>query len=110
MKRITFAVDENGNPLGEAHHNAKLTDEDVELIRDIYDEGLVGYKTLAKVFGVSKGTIYDIVNFRRRVTTPAGYRTVDAETRRKPVPKSRLKQLGIEYAPPELDEDWDNSH
>lgn len=109
MKRITIAVDENGNPLGEAHHRAKLTDEDVEVIRDIYDEGMVGYATLAKVFEVSKGTIYDIVNFRRRVTTPAGYRTVEASAR-KPVPKSKLKQLGIEYEPPELDEDWDNSH
>ena len=109
VKRYTYAVDEFGHPLGEAHHNAKLSDADVEFIRDIYDEGMASYGTLAHVFGVSKATIRNIVTFRKRATTPAGYRTVEA-SKRKPLPKDRLAQLGVEYEVPELDEDWDNSH
>lgn len=92
MKKITFGVDDKGNVLGEARHRAKLSDADVELIRDIYDEGLASYATLAGVFGVKKATIYDIVNFRRRATTPAAYKTVLA-AERKPMPKDRLEQL-----------------
>lgn len=108
-KKITYAVDEFGNPLGEAHHRAKLTDADVEFIRDIYDEGMTSYGTLAKVFGVSKAQIRNIITFRRRATTIAAYRTVD-EAKRRSLPKDRLMQFGVECGPPELDEDWDNSH
>lgn len=109
MRRVTFGVDEKGNPLGEAHHRAKLSDDDVELIRDIYEEGMASYSTLAKVFAVSKETIRDIVTFRRRASTPSAFRTVK-ESARRPVPKSRLVQLGIEIENEPRDEDWDNSH
>lgn len=109
QRRVTYAVDEKGNPLGEAHHRAKLTDADAELIRDIYDEGMASYSTLAIVFGVKKETIRDIVTFRRRATTPAGYRTVDASERR-PLPKSRLAQLGVDEKAVETNEDFDNDH
>lgn len=108
-KKITYAVDEFGNPLGEAHHCAKLTDADVEFIRDIYDEGMTSYGTLAKVFGVSKAQIRNIITFRRRATTPAAYRTVE-KNKRRPLPKDRLIQLGVDYETPELDEDWDNNY
>lgn len=103
-RRIIYGVDEKGNRLGEAHQRAKLSDEDVELIRAIYEEGMESMSTLAQVFGVGKTTIADIINFRRRATTPAGYRTVTEDQFKKPLPKSRLKQLGIEIEPVT---DWD---
>jgi len=93
VKKITFGVVESGHAIGEAHHRARLSDADVELIRDIYEEGMESYSTLAHVFGVSKETIRDIVTFRRRASTPAAYRTVE-EGKRRPAPKSRLEQLG----------------
>lgn len=106
MKRITFGVDEYGNPLGEAHHRAKLSDADVELIRDIYEEGMESYSTLGHVFGVSKELIRDIVKYRRRATTPSDYRTVE-EGKRRPVPKSRLAQLGVDENALDSLEDFD---
>lgn len=96
--KMTIAVDEYGNPLGEHHHRAKLSDEDVELIRDIYDEGMESYASIAHVFGVSRETVRDIVKFRRRATTPAGYRTVE----KRATPKSRLEQLLTDEAPDSL--------
>lgn len=108
-RMITVAVVESGHRIGQAHLRAKLSDDDIELIRDIYDEGMVGYGTLAKAFNVPKWYIRDIVTFRRRAASPAAFKTVPEDPRR-PVPVSRLKQLGIDTAPPELDEDWDNSH
>lgn len=108
-KRITFGVDEKGNRLGEAHQRAKLSDADVDLIRDIYEEGMESLSQIAKVFGVHKATIADIVHFRRRSTTPHGYKTVDEGLMH--IPKSRLEQLGItsDEVDDPLDE-WDQSH
>lgn len=108
-KRITYPVAESGKAIGEHHHRAKLSDADVELIRDIYDEGMVSYATLAKVFQVSKATIYDIVTFRRRATSPAGYKNTE-EGKRRPVPRSRLEELGIDPNTMELEDDWDDNH
>ncbi len=47
---------------GEAHHMAKLTDDDVRLIRHL--AGAVSHRKLARRFGVSKGNITFIVQGR----------------------------------------------
>jgi hypothetical protein len=39
---------------GEAHRSAKLTEEDVRLVRKIYDAGLSSYYALSKIYGVTK--------------------------------------------------------
>ena len=74
-KRINIAVGERGIPLGENHPGAKLTDRQVEHMRDLYEEGLVGYKTLARWFKCSRDTARGICMFRRRATTPVGWKT-----------------------------------
>ena len=109
-KRITYGVDEKGNRLGEAHQHATLSDDDVELIRDIYEEGMESMATLAHVFGVKKSTIQGIVTYRRRATTPSGYRTVHEHQLKKPLPKSRLLQLGIDLEEIQSLEDFDENH
>lgn len=80
-KRIDFAVNEQGLPIGEAHHNAKLSDAQVEIIRDLYEEGFVSYRSLALTFGVSREAIADICKYRRRACTPVAYksRTIEVD-------------------------------
>lgn len=95
MAKVHYAVSDRGHPIGEAHHRAKLCDADVELIRDIYDEGMASHQILANVFGVSRHTINAIINFKKRATSPMGYRSAHPSDRR-PVPKSRLMQLCLE--------------
>ena len=51
---------------GEEHHNAALTDAQVERIRAMHDEGGWSYGALAEKFEVAKSTIFDICSFRRR--------------------------------------------
>ena len=51
---------------GEEHHNAVLSSADVELIRQLYEEGFHSYKVLAEKFEVAKSTIRDVVKYRRR--------------------------------------------
>lgn len=74
-RRKDVAVGERGVPLGEDHPGAKLTDEQVEHMRELYEEGLVGYRALAKAFGVSRDTARQICIFRRRATTPVDWKT-----------------------------------
>lgn len=74
-RRVDIAVGERGVPIGEHHPGAKLTDEQVDYMRELHEEGLVGYKTLGRFFGVSWNTVKDICKFRRRATTPVGWKS-----------------------------------
>ena len=67
-QRLVVGVNAKGLPVGQYHHKAKLTDEEVDRIRDLYEEGFLGYGALAKAFNVAKKTIHDIVTYRRRST------------------------------------------
>lgn len=79
-KRIRIGVAGPRNtPIGEHHPKAKLSDEEVELIRAIHEEGFLGYKAIARAFGVSKGFVRNVVKFRRRACTPDDYKTVEVE-------------------------------
>lgn len=46
---------------GDKHHNAKLTDEEVEEIRRIYQDGGINQGQLAILFGVSQALVSKIV-------------------------------------------------
>lgn len=71
QKARLVAVNERGHRIGETHHWAKLTQVQVDEIRDRYEAGRdgegpkVGYQTLAKAYGVSKSTIRQVVNYTR---------------------------------------------
>lgn len=62
-------VTEKGHRAGETHPCAKLTDEQVDLIREQHDQG-IGYRRLARMFDTPKSTIRDIVLCRRRYAVP----------------------------------------
>lgn len=73
----TVALNDIDYRVGETHHNVlsaakPLSDADVERIRDEYEAHPlghpehVGYRALAKKWGVSKRTIRDIVEYKRR--------------------------------------------
>jgi len=52
--------------LGEKHHNAKLTNGEVELMRSMYEGGGWSYGKLAEKFDVHKATVQWIITFRIR--------------------------------------------
>ena len=51
-----------GHRVGQDHHRAKLTDEQVRQLRQDHDNDLGGYGTLAKKYGIAPSTARDIVN------------------------------------------------
>jgi hypothetical protein len=62
-------VNERGYRIGESHHNAKLTDSQVDLAFCMKETGL-GYGAIAKLMGVSKSTMRDILTLKNRWQKP----------------------------------------
>jgi len=75
-QRKVVAVNEKGAPIGEGHHRAKLTDQDIEWILELHHEHGLGYGTLAVKFEVSKSTVRDVIKGRIRAQIPAAYKTL----------------------------------
>lgn len=84
-KKKIIALDEKGNRVGESHHNAKLSDEQVDWVRTLYEEGFVGARTLAMMcwvlwgVQVSREWVFMVCKYRRRACTPERYKTVYVE-------------------------------
>ena len=74
MKRV-YNLNAGGLRVGESHQRAKLTDQEVDQIRELHEAGM-SYKQLALIFGVGKSTIQDIITCKCRAQTVAGYRVV----------------------------------
>lgn len=74
MRKV--AVNEEGLRIGEDHPNAKLSDADVDLIRDLHEEDCLTYETLAEKFEVSKWAIGRICRYERRAQTPSSHKRV----------------------------------
>ena len=77
-RKIYVAVDENGVRIGETHGNAKLSDKQVDEIRDLREAGGPGsrYRDLAEKFAVPKETIAKICQYQRRATAIAGWKVI----------------------------------
>ncbi|MFJ1253410.1 helix-turn-helix domain-containing protein [Cupriavidus sp. CuC1] len=75
MVKRMVAINDQGLRIGEDHQNAKLTDSDVERIRQLHGEGL-SYRTLADKFEVSKSLIALICRWERRAQTAKNWRAV----------------------------------
>lgn len=74
--RKVVAVNDRGRLIGEHHQNAKLTDAQVDEMRDLREDQGVTYAELSKRFCVPKSTVADICKYRRRAQTPARWKTV----------------------------------
>lgn len=70
-----IAVNERGLRIGEDHQHAKLTDGEVELIRQL-NEGGMGYARIAMKFDISKSAVAAICRYERRGQTVAGFKPV----------------------------------
>ena len=75
MLTRTVGVNDIGRRVGDSHHNAKLTDGDVELLLALHAEGW-GYRRLAAKFEISKRHVRDIINGKRRGQVATTWRRV----------------------------------
>lgn len=73
--KVLVPVNERGLRIGQYHHNARLTDADVELIRQLADSGM-RHSVIAEKFEISRYTVGRICRSERRAQTPARWITV----------------------------------
>lgn len=71
----TVAVNDQGQRIGEDHHNARYTDGEIEMVLKLRDEGM-GYATIAKLVEMPKSTVQYICNGSRRGQHVAKWKTV----------------------------------
>lgn len=76
MKRFV-ALNERNRRIGEGHANAKLTNEDVDLILQLREDGL-SLGVIAEKFEVGKAAIWKICAGHRRCQLPARWVAVNA--------------------------------
>lgn len=69
------AVNEHGARIGEDHPLAKWTNEQVDLVFELRDQGW-GYKRIVNATGMPKRTVRDICNGRRRCQYPDRWKRV----------------------------------
>lgn len=81
-RRRMVAVNDRGHIIGEDHPMARLSDEDVALMRALHDEGLSS-AMIARKFEVDRRTAHSIITYRRRAETAFGY-VVPKRLRRRP--------------------------
>tara|TARA_R100001015_G_C4620986_1_gene178076 strand:- start:319 stop:594 length:276 start_codon:yes stop_codon:yes gene_type:complete len=75
LTREYIAVNSEGYRIGSSHHNCKISDQTIDAIRDLNEEGL-GYGTLSTIFNLPRGTIAKICKYQIRGQTPDRYKTV----------------------------------
>lgn len=76
MARRVVAVNERGARIGEYHTNAKLTDREVDLIRELHEDAGYSYGLIQDWFPVSKSAIAFICRYERRAQTPDRWKTI----------------------------------
>lgn len=68
-------ITEGGHRLGEGHPNCKHSDELVEQVRQMRDDGAT-YRQICHALCLPKSTVRDFVTYKRRACTVAGFRRV----------------------------------
>lgn len=82
MKACIVGVNENGQRVGEDHPRAKLTNHEIDLIRELAEERdargrrVWGRRRLARKFDCSTWTIQSILEERCRLQTAVEFRRV----------------------------------
>ena len=78
MRTIDVAINEIGRRIGQYHHNARITDHEVELLLSLHDEGW-GYRRLSSKFELSRSHVRNIIKGRSRCQTPTAWRKLQVE-------------------------------
>ncbi len=81
MTRKYVGLDERGHRCAESHHRAKLSDHDVDLIRELQEKHGLSLREIAEKFGCGKSTVRDMVKYRRRTAYPVRWVRVKEEAR-----------------------------
>lgn len=74
--QLQVAVNEKGYRIGQDHHQAKLTDAEIDLLLTLHHVDKWGYGRLAAKFEISKGMARKYCKGKCRSQTIAGFKMV----------------------------------
>lgn len=80
VARRMVGVSDYGVPVGEDHPRAKLTDVEVNKIRDLFEHYGFSYNDIAAMFNVPKSTVSSICRYERRATSAVDWRPARGKT------------------------------
>jgi DNA invertase Pin-like site-specific DNA recombinase len=75
-KRVIVGLNENGRRIGESHPASKLTDHEIDLIRELYDDGM-SISEIARKFEIAKSYCWDICNYYKRCQTISRFKEIE---------------------------------
>lgn len=70
------ATNDRGYRIGQDHHGSKLTDAEVEQIRDLHEFAGWPYRSIAREYGTSKSCIAEICRYEKRCQTVFDWKKV----------------------------------
>lgn len=70
-------VNEGGYRIGEGHPRAKLSDEQIDQIRELHEDDSKSYGYISMRFNVSKVFVQMVCTYRRRAQTPDRFKRVE---------------------------------
>jgi hypothetical protein len=76
MPTRTIAVNAKGRRVGDSHHNAQLTNEEIDTLLNLHFVEGWGYRRLAAKFEVSKSSVRNYCLGRARCQVPSQWRKV----------------------------------
>ncbi len=79
MTRVVVAINEKGRRIGDSHQRSRISNHDVDLMRELREEHKLSYKELAEKFDVSESLVKQICNYRIRSQTPVRWKIIDVE-------------------------------
>lgn len=79
MSHKLVAVNDDGLLIGEDHPRAKLTDAQVDEMRDLHEDHGWGMRRLARRFNCALSTAHAICTYQSRAQRPAGWKRIGAK-------------------------------
>lgn len=76
MTKVSVAINDKGARIGETHQRAKLTDGDVDMIRELREGHGLSYREIAEKFEVSKSLARQICRYQIRCQTPVRWKII----------------------------------
>lgn len=74
MPKPLIGVNEQGRRVGESHKDARLSDHEIEVLREMHEVHGFGYRRLARIFELAVATVRDICKYRTRAQRPVRFK------------------------------------
>lgn len=99
QKRVVIlAFNDQGRRIGETHHNARIPDATVDLIRELHEDHGYRFLDIADGLELSFSTVAKICNYARRADTPSRWKRkiTDSESATRPTHSVEAFKIALE--------------